>query len=66
MHYYLNKGLEMTTRKFPRTMNEAFGPYATGPIEDPMRPMDWQDIVVIFGCIFCVVSFIGMMLWGVV
>ena len=56
----------MTTRKFPRTMNEAFGPYATGPIEDPMRPMDWQDIVVISGCIFCIVAFIGMMLWGVV
>jgi len=56
----------MTTRKFPRTMNEAFGPYANGPIEDPIRPMDWQDIVVISGCIFCIVSFIGMMLWGVV
>jgi hypothetical protein len=24
-----------TTRRYPRTLNEAFGPYASGPIHDP-------------------------------
>lgn len=29
---------EDTTRKFPRTLNEAFGPYATGPLNDLPAP----------------------------
>ena len=41
----------MQTRKYPRTMNEAFGPYSNGPIFDPSEPpMDWQDVVVGAGC----------------
>lgn len=37
----------MQTRKFPRTMNEAFGPYASGPIHDPDESMPVADKIVL-------------------
>lgn len=37
----------MQTRKFPRTMNEAFGPYASGPITDPDESMPVADKLVL-------------------
>ena len=48
----------MTTRKYPRTLQQAFGPYADNrlhPMPDT-RPMDWQDTIVIAGCIFAVLA----------
>lgn len=44
-----NRKRKMNTRKYPRTMEEAFGPYARGPIiseQDDTPPMQWQDVVV--------------------
>jgi hypothetical protein len=35
-----------TTKKFPRTLEEAFGPYARGPISEPYTPMDFADKVI--------------------
>lgn len=49
----------MQTRKYPRTMEQAFGPYARGPIEEPKQPWHWQDKVVLAGC---AVTFIGWVL----
>lgn len=40
----------LQTRKHPRTMQEAFGPYTSAPLEEPSDPWDWQDAVVICGC----------------
>ncbi len=38
----------MNTRKYPRTLNEAFGPYAhLGGIQEPARPMDKEDVIVV-------------------
>lgn len=35
-----------TTKKFPRTLNEAFGPYARGPISEPYAELDLTDKVI--------------------
>lgn len=35
-----------TTKKFPRTLNEAFGPYARGPISEPYAELDFADKVI--------------------
>jgi hypothetical protein len=41
-----------TTRKYPRTLEQAFGPYARGPIHEQQDPMPRADkIVVITGCV---------------
>lgn len=57
----------MNTRKYPRTLNEAFGPYAHQcPIEEPERPMDWQDIVAIVASFICMLTFIGAILAGLI
>lgn len=51
----------MQTRKYPRTMNEAFGPYASGPIHE-MRDTrrgyswGWYAAVVVFACIAVAVN----------
>lgn len=37
----------MQTRKYPRTLQEAFGPYTDHRIVEPTRPFDWQDKVVL-------------------
>ena len=44
-----------TTRKYPRTLNEAFGPYSDG-IEPIERGFDWQDVVVMVGCLAAAVA----------
>jgi hypothetical protein len=41
----------MNTRKYPRTMKEAFGPYTSNHIEEPTTRMDWQERVVLTGSI---------------
>lgn len=41
----------MNTRKYPRTMEEAFGPYARGPIQEQQDPMPQADRVVIGICL---------------
>lgn len=35
----------MNPRKYPRTLNEAFGPYTGREFTSP--PMDWQDKLVL-------------------
>lgn len=52
----------MNTRKHPRTLVEAFGPYAHGnQIVEPDRPFDWQDVVVMAGCALTFVGWILVM-----
>jgi hypothetical protein len=34
-------------RKYPRTMQEAFGPYSRGSIDEPYAPMPMIDKIVI-------------------
>lgn len=53
----------MQTRKHPRTLQEAFGPYTSHQLHEPVRPMDWQDRVVIAGCIIAVVAAVLIGFW---
>ncbi len=54
----------MTPRdRYPRTLNEAFGPYSTGPIEEPKRPLDWQDRVVLVACAITVLAIL-LLAWS--
>lgn len=56
----------VNTRKYPRTMNEAFGPYAHQcQVVEPQRPLDWQDRVVVGGCIICIVATVFALMWPV-
>ena len=55
----------MTTKKFPRTMQEAFGPYTSHAIAEPSRPYDWQDRRVMATCIAVVVCLVIASAWGV-
>lgn len=55
----------MNTRKYPRTLNEAFGPYANQcRIEEPRRQFDWQDRVVLAGSVITAVIVAGFVLVG--
>ena len=50
-----------TTKKFPRTLAEAF-PYAPEPNFD--RPMDKEDVLVIAVCVVIAVLFVAAVVGG--
>lgn len=54
----------MQTRKHPRTMQEAFGPYTSFDIAD--TPLfDWQDALVVVGCCVTVIAVaVILFIWG--
>ena len=54
----------MQTRKYPRTLTEAFGPYTSQHITETQPPMDWQDKVVTIGCFVVVIMVMGLIFWG--
>ena len=56
----------MNTRKYPRSLEEAFGPYQRGPVHEPQRPMDWQDLVVVAGSVIVGLVFVFLAFVGVV
>ena len=35
-----------TTKRHPRTLEEAFGPYARGPISEPYAELDLTDKII--------------------
>lgn len=47
--------MNYTTRKFPRTMTEAFGPYTSDRIDDTPQPWTWRGlsaaVVVVFAAV---------------
>ena len=52
----------MTTRRYFRTMQDAFGPYTDDrlhPIPDS-RPIDLPDKIVIAGCIFALLALLAL------
>lgn len=54
----------MNTRKYPRSLEDAFGPYARGPIQEPQRPMDWQDRVVVTASAAALLAVVAMVAVG--
>lgn len=54
----------MNTRRYPRTLEQAFGPYARGPIEEPSQPMHKTDRIVLVASALAVVALVGMMIAG--
>lgn len=55
----------MSTRRYPRTMEEAFGPYARGPVREPRRPFDRADLVVMTASAVVACVLLGLAVWGV-
>lgn len=52
----------MNTRKYPRTMEEAFGPGHRGPITDPT---DMPDKIVAYACGAAVAALVLILVvWG--
>jgi len=48
----------MQTRKHPRTLVEAFGPYTSTKIHEPPRRLDWQDRLVIAASVLTLAGFL--------
>ena len=45
-----------TTKRFPRDMNQAFGPHCSRHIEEPVRPYDFEDRMVLWACVLTVAA----------
>tara|TARA_R110000822_G_scaffold19664_3_gene63965 strand:+ start:573 stop:761 length:189 start_codon:yes stop_codon:yes gene_type:complete len=52
------------TGRYPRTMEEAFGPYASGGITEKVTPMDKWDRIILSVCLIILTAFIAMVLLG--
>jgi hypothetical protein len=56
----------MQTRKYPRTLEEAFGPYARGPVDEPYSPMPKEDkLVLVFSAITLVGVIVALVLGAI-
>jgi hypothetical protein len=56
----------MQTRQYPRTMQQAFGPYTDHRIAEDPPVWDWQDAVVFGGCVVVALVLAGLRVAGVV
>lgn len=54
-----------TTRKHPRTLQEAFGPYERGGIYEEVEPMPMVDKVILAISAFVALGLLGCILFGV-
>jgi len=48
----------MNARKHPRTLSEAFGPYCSPKIDEPVERYDWQDRVILVAGVLTVIGLI--------
>jgi hypothetical protein len=53
-----------TTRRYPRTMQEAFGPYTSYEQLESEQDLHKPDRIVIIGCLIAGISLIVMVLMG--
>lgn len=54
-----------TARKFPRTLEEAFGPYARGGIYEAPTPMSSEDKLIVGVCVCGLVAVLSAIVLGV-
>ena len=54
----------MQTRKYPRTLVEAFGPYASGPVHAKPEPIHQHDRIVLVASTLAALSLFGMVVAG--
>lgn len=47
-----------TTRTYPRTMQQAFGPYTSRSIDENYTPMHPHDKTVLWGCLLAAIALI--------
>ena len=63
-----NQGRNCTvnTRKYPRTMVDAFGPYTDNNLSEPDgEPGTWKDDVVVVGCSLAGIALLAILyIWG--
>jgi hypothetical protein len=52
----------MNTRKYPRTLEQAFGPYTSHYIMEE-KFSDWDGVWIVIGCVVAV-AIVYMCMWG--
>lgn len=54
----------MNTRRHPRTLEEAFGPYTSKEFAEPEDPMPAADVIVVAACAIAALALTVMALMG--
>ncbi len=54
----------MNTRRHPRTLEEAFGPYTSKEFAEPEDPMPAADVIVVAACAIAALVLTVMALMG--
>jgi hypothetical protein len=58
--------MNTTTKRYPRTMTDAFGPYADGPIQEEQDPMPVADKIAVWTGAIGLVLVLALMVVGVI
>lgn len=53
-----------TTRRHPRTLSEAFGPYTSQEIAEEIEPFERAERIVLWGCGIAFLVFVGFVAVG--
>lgn len=57
----------MNTRKYPRSMAEAFGPYTSSQLEPMPEADDVTDVALVLACVAAVaLAVVSLFVWGLV
>lgn len=54
----------MNSRKYPRTMREAFGPYTSYEIHEPKSIHDRKDTIIYVGCAVAFLAFLAIQVFA--
>ena len=54
----------MNTRRHPRTLEEAFGPYTSKEFAEPEDPMPAADVIVVAACAIGALALLAMLALG--
>ena len=55
----------MNTRKYPRSMAEAFGPYTSNQLEPMPEADDVTDVALVLACVAAVaLTVLAIVMWG--
>lgn len=55
-----------TTRKYPRTLEEAFGPYTSRDFKPAPRKWDRDDVIILWGCTVLGTFFLSLVFFGII
>jgi hypothetical protein len=60
------KYTDMNSRRYPRSLSEAFGPYTSREVLEKSGGYHLSDRIVLWGCCLVSAAVVALVIWGVI